>query len=407
MAPILTLIAAAGGFGVWHYVRHGYVLQLGVYFNVLAMAYMAFGLTVSRATLGQGYALELGSIGWMSVAAVIGFNLAYLVAGVRRPANSERGPGYLPSHSTLLFVVGVALAFEAAAILLIGPLDFLISDRIQRFAVVRPRMALFYIANFLNVCLPIVLARYFGYRQRRDRNLLYFLLAHGVLLGLLTISRYDLSIAVLCVCYFLERNRSIPPLLIVGGLALALASTLFFKPLLYEIQLGLPYASTVDLGEYTNWIRHTILLLTRPEVELPHNGYALALQSLFVMSPEEDALSEWFFREFFPERAILFPGLGYGFTGVWEGYAANGMAGVALHFAFFGAFFGWLERSPSAMRQVFAVFAMILAYRLFRSEAYNFVKTFAWYFAYPTFAIVFVDKFMMWASGRRAAAAPG
>ena len=407
MTPDLALVAATAGFGVWHYVRRGYVLQLGVYVNVLAMAYMAFGLTVSRTSLVLGYAPELELIGWMSVAAVIGFNLAYLVAGARRPRDAGRAPGYLPSHTTLLFVVGVALAFEAAAILAIGPLNFLFTDRIERFAAIRPRVALFYVASFLNVCLPIVLARYFGFRQRRDRNLLFFLLAHSVLLGLLTISRYDLSIAVLCVCYFLERNRSMPPLLVVCGMALALASTLFFKPLLYEIQLGLPYASTVDLGEYTNWIRHTILLLTRPEVELPHDGYALALESLFVMSPEEDALSEWFFREFFPERAILFPGLGYGFTGVWEGYAANGMAGVALHFAFFGAFFGWLERSPSAMRQVFAVFAMILAYRLFRSEAYNFVKTFAWYFAYPTLAIVCVDKFMIWASGRRALTAPG
>ncbi len=407
MPQILALLTISGGFSVWYYVRRGNCLQLGIYFNLCAMAYMAFGLTVSRATMGRAYTDQLDQIGWMSVAAVIGFNLAYALAGVRQRSNAIRVREYLPSHTTLLFVVGVALAFEAAAILLIGPLDFLFSDRIERFAVVRPRVALFYLANFINVCLPIVLARYLYFGNRRDRALLYFILCHGILVGLLTISRYDLSIIVICLCYFLERSGRIRPRTVALVMVLSLSVTLLFKPALYDLLLNQDYPSNIDLGEYTNWIRHTVLLMTRPDVELPHNGYALALKSLFVMRPEEDALSEWFFQEFFPERVILFPGLGYGFSGLWEGYSANGLMGIAVQFAFFGACFGLLERSPSAMRHVFIVFVLILTYRLFRSEVYNFVKTYAWYFAYPTFAIVFVDKFMIWATRRRGMATGG
>ncbi len=402
MTPIWVLLTVCGGCGAWHCVRHGYILQLGTYFNLLAVMYMAFGLTISRLSTGQQFAGELEQIGWMSVAAVSGFNLAYWLAGAGQPVSSSRLSGYLPSHTAILFVVGVALAFEAAAILLIGPLEFLVADRIERFAVIRPRTALFYLANFINVCLPIVLARYFSFGFKHDRNLLYFIVAHGVILAVITISRYDLSIILLCLCYFLERHRILRPAAVVSILVVSLALTVFFKPSMYQVLLGRSYAVDIDLGEYTNWIRHTMLLMTRPEVELPHNGYLLALKSLFVMQPGEDALSEWFFREFYPERVILFPGLGYGFSGVWEGYSANGLGGVALHFAFFGACFGLLERSQTAMRQIFTVFALILAYRLFRSEAYNFVKTYAWYFAYPTFALMFADKFMMWATRKSA-----
>lgn len=400
MLATLLLATMIVGFGAWHYVRRRRMLQLGLFFNVCALAYFVFGLGISRVTMSGLYDFELSQIEWMCVAAVLGFNVAYLMANWGRGAPVS-GSDYLPTHSSILVVASVGFAFEMAAILLIGPLDFLFSDRIERFAEIRPRTALFYLANLMNVCLPILLARYLRYGERRDGVLLLAICAHGLLLGLVTISRYDLMIVLLVVGYFLERHGKVRPLTVASILVVAFASTLIYKPVLYDVLLQIEYPADVDIGEYTNWIRHTLLLLTRPDVEMPHNGYALTLRSLFVMRPEQDSLAEWYFQEFFPERMILFPGVSYGFSGVWEGYSAMGLPGVAIHFAVFGAFFGWLERSPSAMRRVFAVFAMILTYRLFRSEAYNFVKTYAWYFAYPTIGIMITDRFLTWASGVR------
>ena len=399
MLPTLALVTMIVGFSAWHYVRQRYVLTLSIYFNICAVAYMVFGMAIFRADMAVQFEADLQLIAWMCVAAVAGFNVGYLIANLGSVPESGPRSGYLPTHTSLLVVVGIGFAFEAAAILLIGPLEFLFSDRIQRFEVIQTRTALFYVANLMNVCLPIVLARYLQYRQRPDASLLLVLLAHGIALGLITISRYDLMIVLLAAGFFVERYYRIRPIPLLFVLAVAFSSTVVFKPVLYEFLLGREYATNVDLGEYTNWIRHTLLLLGRADVEMPHGGYDLALRSLFVMRPEEDSLSEWFFQEFFPDRVILFPGVGYGFTGVWEGYSANGLIGVAMHFAFCGAVFGWLERSQTPMRHVFIVFAMILTYRLFRSEAYNFVKTYAWYFAYPTIGIVLVDRFLIWASG--------
>lgn len=401
MLPTLALVTMIAGFAAWHYARQRQVLTLSFYFNICALAYMAFGMAIFRAGMDAPPEADLDRIGWMCVAAVAGFNIAYLIANLGRGRVPRRQPGYLPSHTSLLVVVCIGFAFEASAIILIGLVEYFFVDRIERFEVIGTRTALFYMANLLNVCLPIIFMRYLEYRQRRDYRLLLILVAHGLFLALATISRHDMMIVLLAAGYFLERYYRIHPVPLLCLMTVALVSTLFYKPVLYELLTGSAYATDVDFGEYVNWIRHTLILLAQPEVELPHGGYGLALKSLFVMRPEQDALSEWFLKEFFMERMLLFPGVSYGFTPVWEGYSANGLIGVAMHFAFFGAFFGWLERSQTPMRHVFVVFAMIMTYRLFRSEAYNFVKTFAWYFTYPTIAIVLADRFLTWASGAR------
>lgn len=407
MAAIPLLLTAIVGFSAWYYVRYRYVLQLGVYFNFCALAYMVFGLAAASMMMAPYYRSELEQIGWMSVPAVIGFNIAYLVAKSGSAASSGCVHGYMPSYKTVFTVASVGFVFEVVAMLIIGPLDFLFIDRKERFNLFNTWQVLFYFANLINVCLPVVLMRYLRFGQRRDLRLFVFLLTHGILYGLLTISRFHMVILLLVVCYLLERYQRLRPSTIICILIISFASTVIFKPLFYQIILAKEYHVTFDFGEYTNWVRNTILMLGIPEVEMPHNGYSLALKSLFIISPETDSLSEWFYKEFYPERKILFPGLGYGFSGLYEGYAANGWMGTMMHFAFFGALFGLLERSPTAMRHIFIIFAMLLTYRLFRSEVYNFVKTYAWYFSYPMFAIVIADKLLVSASGWRQKATPG
>lgn len=406
MLATLALMAATIGFSVWHYLRRPYALQLCTWFNACAMAYMGFGMALAREFVGHQYEIELDQIAWMCVAAVIGFNVAYMIANFRSVPGSRHVSEYLPSYTSVFLLLVVGLTFEAVAVLLIGPLDFLLSDRVERFADMKAHQALFYMANLMNVCLPLTLARYLSYGQRRDLTMLCVLLAHGVLLALFTISRYDLALVMIIGGYYLERRYTIHPVAILLCTTVAFVVTLFFKPVLYGLLLERTYDVDIDFGEYYNWIRHTLMLMSNPDVELPHGGYILALKSLFVVRPEQDSLAEWFFQEFYPERVILFPGLGYGFSGVWEGYTSNGMIGVAMHFAIFGALFGLLERHPSALRHVLIVFAMVLTYRLFRSEAYNFVKTFAWYFVYPVLAIVVFDKFLTWASRTSAVTTP-
>lgn len=405
MLLTIALLLAVIGFSVWHYRQRPRVLQLSVWFNICALAYMVVGTTLAHAMMPSTVQADLDEIRRMCLAAVIGFNVAYLAVNFRSVSTGTQDAGYIPSHTSMLVAVAAGLVCELAAVMLVGPLDFVFSDRVERFTMFQAQQVLFYIGNLANVCLPIVLVRYFRFRERRDFALLILLLVHGMAIGLATISRYDLALVLLIGGYFLEQNRRGSTVWIVCILAASFAATLIYKPVLYDVILGTAYPSDLDLSEYTNWIRHTLMLLAS-DVAMPHGGYALAFKSLFVISPEQDSLAEWFFKEFYTIRSLLYPDLGYGFSGVWEGYSANGLTGVALHFAAFGAFFGWLERSSTSMRQVIAVFALVLTYRLFRSEAYNFVKTFAWYFLYPTLAIVAADRFLLWATPSRQQQAP-
>ena len=381
----------------WQYSRFRNIMQLGFFFNSCAMLYFCLGLSLSIEEISKTYPDQLEKIGWMAVVSVIGFNLAYMIVRLPPSRTIGRHIDYLPSHTTLLFFVGIGLLFHFSAILVISFGDYFLIDRNERFANILPIKVLSYGSNLLNVCFPIAIARYLKFRNRSDRNLLYFILCCCIFISISTISRFDFSFVVICLLYFFHKERIIKAGMTFCFILLSFALTLFYKPILYFLFLDTVYSTSIyDYNEYTNWIRHTIIMMTSPEVPLPHNGYLLALKSLFVISPEQDSLSEWYLKEFHPERAILFPGTSYGFTGIWEGYSAYGLPGVGMHFAFFGVLFGLLERFPTVIRHILIVFAMVLIYRLFRSEVYNFMKGYAWYYAYQLFAIVLVDKFLFW-----------
>ena len=137
MTPVWVLLAICGGCSVYYYKRSGYILQLGSYFNLLAAVYMGLGLILWGWETGQQFTGEIDQIGWMSIAAVGGFNLAYSLAGFRQSTGPAHGlgSGYLPSHTTMLFVVGVAMIFKLSAIFLLGGLDFFYINRLERFAI--------------------------------------------------------------------------------------------------------------------------------------------------------------------------------------------------------------------------------------------------------------------------------
>ena len=401
---IILIFSISVGCIVWQYVRYREIMQLGIFFNFCAIAYFALGLSISMEETAKAFPDHLQEIGWMAVVAVIGFNLAYMFARSLPSRITKSNGDYLPSRTTLLIFVGIGLLFELSAILVINFSDYFLTDRNHRFMAIQHRTELLYIANLMDVCLPMAMARYFKFRNRKDRNLFYFLFFYCVLIGITTISRFDLTVAMICLLYFLDQERILRTFTITSIIFFAFFLTIIFKPALYPLLIGESYLggkNLFDANEYTNWIHTTLLMMTHPEVELPHNGYLLALKSLFVISPEQDALSEWYLKEFYYEQTLLFPGTARGFTGVWEGYSTYSLAGVGMHFAFFGAVFGILQRTPTAMRHIFIIFAMILTHRLFRSEVYNFVKTYAWYYAYPIFAIVLIDKFLLWSSRGR------
>jgi hypothetical protein len=169
----------------------------------------------------------------------------------------------------------------------------------------------------------------------------------------------------------------------------------FYKGFLYGVILDKDYEK-FNPGEFINWIRNSEIMLSNgyDYTYLPNNSYLLALKSLFIISPDDDALSEWFISEFYSDRVVS--GLTYGFSGLIEGYLYIGVLGVVIHFFGVGVLFGLLERLRGSFRLAISIFVMFIMFRVFRSEIYNFIKTFSWFYFYQAIAIVIIDTIIKW-----------
>jgi len=151
-------------------------------------------------------------------------------------------------------------------------------------------------------------------------------------------------------------------------------------------------------GEIVNWIRNSEVLLDNHVTgkDLPENSYLLALKSLVVISPATDAPAEWFVKNFFRDAV---PGYTRGFSGLLEGYLYFKEVGVILHFFFIGVVFALLQNLKTLYSFVLTLFFCYATFRLFRSEAYNFVKYMQWYYVIPMAAIFIFDRMLRRAYG--------
>ncbi len=229
---------------------------------------------------------------------------------------------------------------------------------------------------------------------------MYFVIMHNLFFAIMLISRSALVYNFICIFFFLELHGYIKRrTLVLSGVGMALLM-FFYKGLLYGLILDQEYES-FNPGEFINWIRNSEIIMNHAfdSSFLPNNSYWLAVKSIFVISPEEQALSEWFIAEFYSDRVVS--GLTYGFSGLIEGYLYLGTVGVFLHFFFFGFVFAVFERAGGALRLMLTVTSIYVMYRLFRSELYNFVKTYVWFYLYQFLIIYFFDQFLRWISASR------
>jgi hypothetical protein len=386
---VLTLLISAFG---WHQFRiQPSFVNVGVFFNAYAILYFVWGIAYFSLTYQQGVIeAELLAITHMAMAAVVGFNMA---SYIRSPFSVAQGfwNKYSPSLSAIFLFMLFGLAVEIVSLLLIGPAEYFFSDRVDRFGIKKQYNYLLYFKTYLYICLPLLMYKYFIEENRQARNLIFMLLFHNMLIAIITISRSDLVFNCLCLLYFLDSKYKFNKYLLILGCCFFAVSLFYFKGILYGVVLNKEYAE-FNPGEFINWIRNSIIVLVDKVSwrELPNISYALTVKALFIASPNDIALSEWFIRAYFPERASS--GLTYGFSGPLEGYLYLGFVGTFIHFLLLGILFRWLTSGNGILPTVCMLIMIFLMYRIFRSEAYNFIKTFTWYYFYPLLLIVFFDS---------------
>ncbi|WP_378080044.1 hypothetical protein [Cobetia amphilecti] len=251
-----------------------------------------------------------------------------------------------------------------------------------------------FIAKVVDVALIFSIFRFFKFKTSRDRYLTSAILFYNLFFAIILISRSSLAFNFICVFFFLELFKVISTKkILLLGLSMA-ACMFFYKGVLYAWILDDADYGSYNPGEFVNWIRNSMTMLKEGYTSdmLPNNSYWIALKSIFMVDPGGEGLSVWFIKEFYSDSYVS--GLTYGFSGIIEGYLYLGTIGVFLHFLLIGIFFSYLEKKPSAIKIVLVICAMFIMFRLFRSEIYNFARTYSWYYVYQVLIIVVFDIFL-------------
>lgn len=385
-------LALAMTCGYLSYTKKGTLFCLGVIFNSYSILYFVLGILIFKYDIKNGYeSTNLVIISQLCVIAVLGFNSIYLI-GTNQSTSNLHQHSYTPSFQIVCatFLTGVLATW--VVIYKVGFLAYFFIDRLDRFPIMKENQQLLYIGKFTAISLILSMYRFYVFRQNRDKILATLIASYCLFLAILTISRSELAFLFITVFYFLNKMgiTNTKKLLIYGSIMAVLM--LFYKGLLYIYILGSLDTAAYNPGEFVNWIRNSLLLMEGryDSSDLPNNSYLLAIKSIFFVNPGGDALSEWFIQQFYPDKVVL--GLTYGFSGIIEGFLYFKHAGVFLHFFCIGAIFRWIDSKKGAIGTILSISAMYIMFRLFRSEIYNFSRTFTWYFIYQTLAVFIVDS---------------
>jgi hypothetical protein len=379
-------------FIILNYRREGYIISLPVFFNAYSMLYFFFGFYYYYVEIFYYNApLVFYEVQALSVAAMFAFNFSYLFFSRSGAHKAIIYSGYIPSREIVILCCVIGVVSHLVLIALSGG-DFFSIGRVERFALLKDNRLVLLLSNFLILAMAMSFARYYYTRDQRDYIFAKFLVVGVLFYAVMTISRTYMTVCLIISLYYMERLGRVNAVTIVILMFFSAVSLFFFKGILYEIILGDSGYEKFNPGEFINWIRNSMMILNDdiPSVYLPDNSYLLTLESLFNPMPNGQAISEWFIEYYYPGRASA--GLTYGFSGVAEGYIYLGYAGTILHFMFIGFAFSVVSKRNGFIYGILTVVAMILMFRLFRSEIYNFVKTFSWYYLYPMILLIFVDR---------------
>ncbi len=361
-------------------------------FNVCALLYFPIGLTLYVENIQGGWASdELYEVLYSAVIAILGFNVSYFYNLSKKTYVWTHKNFEIPTRETLIFILMFGFGFEAFAILKVGVYNFFFISRLDRFPLLKENQAYFFLANVVNIALVFSRAKYSSTGDARDLRLFRVILCHNILMAVLLISRSMLVFNGVVLAYFWLKDGLISKKLFLLTSLFVLLTLFFYKPVLYGLILDKQMESYFNYSEFINWIRNSMLLMKLGVTagDFTDNSYAMTFLSIVHPSPPGMPLSEWFIKWFHEDSFVA--GLTYGFSGLLEPFMYFGYVGVFVQYSVVGFLFSFLQKRKAVLFAFCNIVAVCLMFRLFRSESYNFVKTFFWYYLYQALFIFLVD----------------
>lgn len=142
----------------------------------------------------------------------------------------------------------------------------------------------------------------------------------------------------------------------------------------------------VQIGELVNWKRNYYTLNNSKFEQSMPNPLILNLKGLVAPSVRADnRLSDWFMLNYYPE--FYSKGNKYGFDPFSEHKVLLGNVSLFIYWVVIVLVLCKIDRSQGEVYNAIFLLSLLSAYKLFRSESYNYVRYVSWYLAYIIFVI--------------------
>ena len=353
------------------------ILNLGIIFNVFIVIYGIVGINTYWFVFNSNLEI-LEEIIKVIFISSIAFNLFF-----RRTKSLDtlRKVIKTPNNFTinLLFTI---ITISYLGIMLGNGILFV--DRTEAFSLLYQNKYIFLLSSF-QIILYIIIA--FNYYIKGKASFFYVATLYLFFMSILTISRHDLfAIFVINVFFLLKTNKLSSSKLMFYSILLLLFF-LFFKQILYAQVLGIEYTTVgADYGEVINWVRNTVNALNT-NIEYEYNPYLVTLEGLFnPYVSSNKPLTNWYMENLFYQNYL--DGNKYGFSFIGESYIAGSPYLLIIVFSFYGYLFKKVSfKNVTTVNSVIQIIIILMMYKLFRSESYNFFRSITWSYLIPLVVI--------------------
>jgi hypothetical protein len=365
--------------------KHGYILNLGSFFNILSIVYLVTGVFVYDIIQEGFYTSQLLTISTLSIIAVIAFNFGYMTF-----SKSFKGVNFynirLPSDKVIFLIAIIGILANLYLVFSSEGFNFFSMTRTDRFKYLSQHSNVVYLGSMLVVVYIHFSIKFVLLKIHSAKKYFYLFLGYFILWGFLTISRNDFLIVFLVLASVLQLSGKLKNISTIWYGLLFLMFIIFYKGIMYIYFLDNFTHEGLNFGEIVNWIRNTIIVIDDSPVQFEHFSYWTTIKGIVMpFVSEYEPLSNWFMSTYYPGQYS--DGNKYGFTGVAEGYIMGSWIFTFIHFFITGVLMSYFSINNTWIKIFLSIASMLILYKLFRSESYNFYRTLFWYSIYPLLII--------------------
>ena len=360
------------------------IFDLSIIFNFISLLYFYLGLNIYALLFGLSNLVT--QLSYDAFFCIISFNICYNLVKEKNILIKQKY--WLPDIKLIFFFFIFSALLELLSIIGRGGLI----GRVEAFSYLYENKYL-----FLNKSIQFILYYIISYKFyvfKGNNKIFYITTCILFLFGIIHISRADLFNLIFINLYFINLTKTITPKKIISYSLILLIIFIGLKPILYSILLDQNYGNdSVNYSELINWVRNSVTAINS-NVNYPYNSYLVTLEG--VINPiisNKKPLTNWYMDEFFQYEYLS--GARYGFSGIAEGYMNGSRIYNIIAFGVFGLLFKKANNLPQNIFGIFLRISIILImYKLFRSESYNFFRTITYMHIIPFLVIYILSSYL-------------